>query len=99
MRVPKLSEEEITLHLAKLPGWTRKDDALSKTYKFKDFSHALGFVNQIAEAAEAADHHPDILIRYNRVTLTLTTHDSGGLTLNDVSLATVSDDFAEGIGL
>ena len=98
MRVPKLSEEEINLHLAKLPGWTREGEALSKTYRFEDFSHALGFVNQVAEAAEAVDHHPDILIRYNKVTLTLTTHDSGGLTLNDVNLAAACDDYADGIG-
>ena len=95
MRVPKLSEEEINRHLANLPGWTREGESLSKTYKFKDFSHALGFVNQVAEAAEAADHHPDILIRYSKVTLTLTTHDSGGLTRNDVDLAAVSDDLAD----
>ena len=99
MRIPKLSEEDITLHLAKLSGWTREGDAVSKTYKFKDFSHALGFVNQVAEAAEAVNHHPDILIRYSKVTLTLTTHDSGGLTLNDVDLAAACDDYADGIGL
>ncbi len=98
MRVPKLSEEEINLHLARLPGWTREGDTLTKTYQFKDFGHALGFVNQVAQAAEAADHHPDILIRYSRVTLTLTTHDSGGLTLNDVDLAAACDDYADGTG-
>ena len=98
MRVPKLSEEEIHQHLAKLPGWSREGEAISKTYQFKDFSHALGFVNQVAETAEDVHHHPDILIRGNRVTLRLTTHDSGGLTLNDVDLAAASDDFADGIG-
>ena len=99
MRAPKLSEEEIYQHLAKLPGWIHEGDALSKTYQFKDFSHELGFVNQVAETSEAVNHHPDILIRYNKVTLRLTTHDSGGLTLNDVDLAAASDDFADGIGL
>jgi len=98
MRVPKLSEEEIHQHLAKLPGWSREGEALSKTYQFQDFGHALGFVNQVAETAESVNHHPDILIRYNKVTLRLTTHDSGGLTHNDVDLAAASDDFADGIG-
>lgn len=98
MRVPKLSEAEITEHLAKLPGWTRSGESLSKTYEFKDFSHALGFVNQVGETADSVHHHPDIAIRYNKVTLMLTTHDVGGLTRNDVDLAAASDDFADGIG-
>ena len=98
MRVPKLSEEDIHQHLTKLPGWSREGEVISKTYPFQDFSHALGFVNRVAETAEAVDHHPDILIRYNKVTLQLTTHDSGGLTRNDVDLAAASDDFADGIG-
>lgn len=98
MRVPKLSEDEITEHLAKLPGWTHAGESITKTYQFKDFSHALGFVNQVGETADSVNHHPDIDIRYNKVTLTLTTHDSGGLTRNDVDLAAASDDFADGIG-
>ena len=99
MRVPKLSEEEIYQHMAKLPGWNREGEALSRIFQFKDFSHALGFVNQVAETSEAVNHHPDILIRYNKVTLRLTTHDSGGLTLNDIDLAAASDDFADTINL
>lgn len=98
MRVPKLSEDEIPQHLAKLPGWTRAGESITKTYQFRDFSHALGFVNQVGETADSVNHHPDIDIRYNKVTLTLTTHDSGGLTRSDVDLAAASDDFADGIG-
>ena len=97
MRAPKLSEEEITEHLAKLPGWSRTGEEITKTYEFKDFSHALGFVNQVGEAAESVQHHPDIDVRYNKVTLMLTTHDSGGLTRNDVDLAAACDDYADAI--
>ena len=97
MRVPKLTEDEIAPHLAKLPGWTRAGEAIAKTYQFKDFSHAMDFVNQVGQAAESVNHHPDIDIRYSKVTLTLTTHDSGGLTQNDVSLAAACDDFADAV--
>ena len=95
MRTPKLSEEDITVHLAKLPEWRRLGEAIIKTYQFTDFSHALGFVNQVGEAAESVNHHPDIDVRYNKVTLTLTTHDSGGLTQNDIDLAAACDDYAD----
>ncbi len=95
MRVPKLSEDEIAGHLTKLPRWTRTGETISKTYQFQDFSHALGFVNQVGEAAESVQHHPDIDVRYNKVTLTLTTHDSGGLTQNDIDLAAACDDYAD----
>ena len=98
MRAPKLSEDEIAEHLQRLPGWTRQGEAITKTYAFADFSHAMSFVNQVAETAEDVQHHPDMDIRYGRVTLALTTHDSGGLTLNDVDLAAACDDFAAGIG-
>lgn len=94
---PKLTEDEIAQHLPKLPGWTREDEAIAKTYQFKDFTHAMDFVNQVGEAAESVNHHPDIDIRYAKVTLRLTTHDSGGLTQNDVSLAAACDDFADAV--
>ena len=73
--------------LKKLPGWELQDGAITKLYKFKDFLEAMAFVNRVAESAEAADHHPDILIRYNRVKLTLVTHSAGGLTEKDFQLA------------
>ena len=97
MRVPKLTEDQLAQHLPNLPGWTRQADVLHKTYTFKDFGHAMDFVNQVGEAAESVNHHPDIDIRYSKVTLSLTTHDSGGLTQNDVSLAAACDDFADAV--
>jgi 4a-hydroxytetrahydrobiopterin dehydratase len=71
--------------------WTREGDALVTTVKLHDFPAAMAFVNTIAAAAEAADHHPDIDIRWNTVRLVLTTHDSGGITLLDLVLAGVVD--------
>lgn len=97
MRRPLLSEDEIAEHLARLPGWTRDGGVISRTYRFADFAGAMAFVNLVAEAAESVDHHPDIDIRYGKVTLALTTHDSRGLTLNDVDLAAACDDLADGI--
>ena len=98
MRMPLLAEDEIPAHLAKLPEWVRTGGTISRTYQFADFMHAMAFVNQVAETAEDVDHHPDIDVRYNKVTLALTTYDSGGLTLADVDLAAACDDFADGIG-
>ena len=83
----RLTEEEIERELAALPGWTRKGDAIEKTYKLDDFAGSIAFVQKVAELAEAADHHPDIFIRFHRVTLTLTTHRARGLTENDFRLA------------
>ncbi len=97
MRVPKLTEDELLSHLPKLPGWTRQGGIIHKTYEFPDFSHAMDFVNQVAEAAESVNHHPDIDIRYSKVTLSLSTHDSGGLTQKDMELAAVCDDFADAV--
>ena len=97
MRVPKLSDDEVVRHLAKLPGWARLGDALVKQYKFPDFTHSLQFVNRVGEAAESINHHPDIDIRYNKVILMLTTHDSDGVTINDVELAASADDSADAL--
>lgn len=91
MRVPKLSEAEIERCLTDLPGWARQGDTLRRTYTFASFREAIAFVNAVAEAAEEADHHPDIDIRYRQVTLTLTTHDVGGLTVKDRTLAADAD--------
>lgn len=97
MRTVRLSEDEITECLARLPEWTREGGVIARTYSFADFAQAMGFVNLVAEAAENADHHPNIDIRYGKVTLALTTHDAHGLTLNDVDLAAACDGFADGI--
>jgi 4a-hydroxytetrahydrobiopterin dehydratase len=83
----RLSESEFGRALAGLPGWDRSGDEIRKQYTFADFRTAIAFVNTIADLAEAANHHPDITINYNRVSLALTTHDAGGLTNDDTSLA------------
>jgi 4a-hydroxytetrahydrobiopterin dehydratase len=81
------SAEDAERKLASLPGWGIVTGELVKTFSFKDFREALAFVNRVGEAAEAAGHHPDIDIRYNRVRLALVTHDAGGLTEKDFELA------------
>ena len=70
-----------------VPGWENNGKEITKAYKFKDFAEAMAFVNKVAGLAEAADHHPDIDIRYNKVRLMLSTHSAGSLTEKDFSLA------------
>ena len=82
-----LSQEQIGAALGELDGWGFKDEALVRTFRFADFVHAIDFVNQLAEIAEEQQHHPDIDIRYNKVTLRLSSHDAGGVTMRDVQLA------------
>ena len=84
-------------HLARLPNWTRAGQTITRTYAFGSFAEAMKFVNLVAESAESMDHHPDLDIRYGKVTLALTTHASRGLTLNDVDLAAACDGFADGV--
>jgi 4a-hydroxytetrahydrobiopterin dehydratase len=83
----KLSPDQIKTALATVPEWKKQDTTIARTYPFKDFPAAIKFVNAVAELAERAWHHPDIDIRWNKVTLTLTTHDAGGLTEKDFDLA------------
>ena len=82
-----LSDAEIAEHLTRIPGWERHGDAIRRTFSFADFKGAMAFVNRVADLAEGIDHHPDIDIRYAKVTLTLSTHDAGGLTARDFDLA------------
>jgi 4a-hydroxytetrahydrobiopterin dehydratase len=82
-----LSQSEIELALQSLSGWTRRGNAIERVLELADFAAAMKLVNLIADAAEAANHHPDILINYNRVTLTLVSHDSGGVTQRDIRMA------------
>jgi 4a-hydroxytetrahydrobiopterin dehydratase len=89
-----LNEQEQRERLAKLTGWQIEGGELVKTFSFKDFRQALGFVNRVGEAAETAGHHPDIDIRYSRVRLALVTHDAGGLTDKDFELAAIADGLA-----
>jgi 4a-hydroxytetrahydrobiopterin dehydratase len=85
--VELLSDEEITAALAGLPGWTRSGDSITTTVELADFRAAMLYTGAVAYLAEAANHHPDITIAWNRVTLTLSTHSAGGLTGNDTALA------------
>ena len=90
--VTKLSDAQIAERLRGLPGWRRESGTLSRLFVFADFVAAMRFVNAVADAAEAANHHPDIRVQYNKVTLQLVTHDAGGITASDFALAaTVSD--------
>ena len=83
----KLPPEEIIHRLTGLAGWQLADNAIRKQFKFNDFMSAVAFVNRVANAAEAADHHPDIVINYTRVTMSLSTHSAGGITEKDFDLA------------
>lgn len=82
-----LSDEEITAALAGLAGWTRVGDSITASVELADFRAAMLYAGAVAYLAEAANHHPDILIQWNRVTLTLSTHSAGGLTGADTALA------------
>lgn len=85
--VQKLDEAKISAALALIPNWLLNDGKIARTFQFKDFPAAIKFVEAVAMLAEQAWHHPDIDIRWNKVTLTLTTHDAGGLTEKDFALA------------
>jgi 4a-hydroxytetrahydrobiopterin dehydratase len=87
----KLTRSDAEQRMKSLTGWTLDGDAIRKQYTFADFPQAIAFVNRIAPDAERADHHPDILINYKRVTLTYSTHDEGGLTEKDFAGAAMAD--------
>jgi 4a-hydroxytetrahydrobiopterin dehydratase len=89
--MPPLSKDEVNARLADLQGWKRDDDEIEKEYKFADFKEAMAFVNQVADLAEAANHHPEIEINYNRVEIALSTHSEGGITEKDFALAAEID--------
>jgi 4a-hydroxytetrahydrobiopterin dehydratase len=82
-----LTREQIMHGLRSAKGWAVKDDILSKTFSFASFKEAIDFVNQVAEKAERLDHHPDIDIRYDKVTISLSSHDVGAVTDRDLELA------------
>jgi 4a-hydroxytetrahydrobiopterin dehydratase len=86
-----LNDTEIAARLSQLKDWHREGLQIRKQYTFEDFTSAMRFVNRIADLAEKLDHHPDILIRYQYVTLTLSTHSAGGLTELDFMLAQMID--------
>lgn len=92
--MPLLSPAEVALRLNDLPAWRLDGLGLVREFQFRDFRAAMDFVNQVAELAEGAQHHPDIDIRYNRVRLALTSHDAGGLTEKDFEAAVEIDRIA-----
>ncbi len=82
-----LDQTQAQSFLPQVPGWELNGDAIKRTFKFKNFKQSMEFVNNVAEVAESEGHHPDIAISYNKVTLTLTTHAIGGLSVNDFIVA------------
>lgn len=90
----RMSEAEIRKALESLPDWSETGGTIHRTFQFKDFVESMKFVNAVAGAAEANQHHPDILVRWNKVTLTLSTHDAGGITTKDFALAGKADQMA-----
>lgn len=89
--VEKLSAKDADIKLSQLEGWSRDGDSIGKTYTLSSFPAALAFTSTVGHLAEAADHHPDILIEYKKVTLTLSTHEVDGLTERDFNLAAQVD--------
>ena len=85
--LPVLSDIEIQRRLSTLTGWQRHGTALKRTFTFAGFPEAVAFVHTLIAPAEAMEHHPDVDVRYNKVIVTLSTHDSGGITENDFVLA------------
>lgn len=83
----KLSDLEIQRALGSLPGWSRRGDVLTKTYTFEKFADGIALVDRVARIADEMDHHPDIDIRYTKVLMSLSTHDAGGITQSDLTLA------------
>jgi 4a-hydroxytetrahydrobiopterin dehydratase len=83
----KLSDLEIQRALGSLAGWSRRGETLVKTFTFDKFADGIAFVDRIAVAADAMDHHPDIDIRYTKISIALSTHDAGGITQSDLALA------------
>ncbi|HXR74822.1 MAG TPA: 4a-hydroxytetrahydrobiopterin dehydratase [Bryobacteraceae bacterium] len=94
MRLPKLSDEEVRQAIQNLPGWQVVNGKLHREYKFPDFTHAFGFMTMAAIGIEKLNHHPEWFNVYNRVTVYLTTHDSGGITKNDLDLASLLEGIA-----
>lgn len=92
-----LTSDEITQALAGMPGWELRGDVIAREFTLDGgFMGSVAFVNRLAEAAEAADHHPDLAISWNRVTVSLATHSAGGITDKDIALARDADRLAAG---
>ena len=91
----KIAKEDLAAHLKKCPEWDHEGSEITRAVEFESFPDAVEFVNDLAEIAEEAHHHPDIDIRYSRVILRLTTHDAGGLTEADFKMAQRIDNFVD----
>jgi 4a-hydroxytetrahydrobiopterin dehydratase len=92
----RLSDLEIQRALGTLPGWSRRADVLTKTFTWPTFAQGIAFVTRVAKAADQMNHHPDIDIRYTKVTFALSTHDAGGITERDLELAREIEQVAAG---
>ena len=92
--MPLLSEDDVQRRLGDLDGWRREGDALRREFKFEDFKGSVDFINRITPQAEAMNHHPDLAISWNTVTVTISTHSEGGITENDFELASRIDSLA-----
>lgn len=90
-----LNQTEIDQKIQTIPEWQQENQTITRTFKFKDFVEAIAFVNKLVDPAEAAGHHPDLDISYNKVTISLTSHDAGGLTQKDFDLAQTISQLAE----
>jgi 4a-hydroxytetrahydrobiopterin dehydratase len=89
--MPALNTKQIKLHLQAVPNWSKRAQTILRTFKFEGFLKGIDFVDRIAAKAQKMNHHPDIDVRFDQVTLTLTTHDEGGITEKDFLLAKQCD--------
>jgi 4a-hydroxytetrahydrobiopterin dehydratase len=94
--MPLLNDAQIARALESLPGWTRDENAIVRQFTFGSFPEAVAFVNRLVPHAEAADHHPDLLVSYRRVTVRWSTHSDGGITEKDVAGARMTEAEAKG---
>ena len=95
-RPAKLPDLDIQRALGALPGWSRRGDALTKTFTFERFADGIAFIGKVAPVADGMDHHPDIDIRYTKVLISLSTHSAGGITRLDLDLAEQIERVAKG---
>ena len=92
--MPRLGEEEIEARLGELEGWRREGEAIVKEFELDDFTGSVDFINRLTPVAEELNHHPDLQVSWNKVTVSITTHSEGGLTENDFELAKSVDPLA-----
>jgi 4a-hydroxytetrahydrobiopterin dehydratase len=90
--MPVLTTKQLGVHLKAVPNWSKRAQTIVCTFQFEGFLKSMDFVNRIARKAQKSNHHPDIDIRFNKVTLKLSTHDEGGITEKDFSLARQCDE-------